>query len=114
MVKMRRYPTGALAKPVLPARAERDSIIETNRKQTEPRSRLIEDLILREHRTVTLSDNVYELLSNSAEALATNPERLAEELVNCCCAILARQTSEPVKPVPWWMFWHRRGAGPLS
>ena len=91
-----------------------DTLAATSEALCTNRSRLIEDLILREHRTVTLSDNVYELLSNSAEALATNPERLAEELVNCCCAILARQTSEPVKPVPWWMFWHRRGAGPLS
>ena len=77
-----------------------DTLTATSEALGTNRSRLIEDLILREHRTVTLSDNVYELLSNSAEAFATNPERLAEELVNCCCAILARQTSGPRETGP--------------
>ena len=70
-----------------------DTLTATSEALGTNRNRLIEDLILREHRTVTLSDNAcnaYELLSNSAEAFATNPERLAEELVNCYCAILAR------------------------
>ena len=79
------------------------------------RSRLVEELILQEHRTVALTPEARELLINSAQAFGTEPERLAEELIRRCGAILASQTPEPAKPtVPWWMFWHRKGAGPLS
>ena len=78
------------------------------------RSRLIEDLILREHRTVTLSDDAYQLLANSAEAFGTDQERLAEELVNRCGAILSWQAPEPLTPTPWWKFWRRNGREPSS
>ena len=76
------------------------------------RSRLVEDLILREHRTVVLSDGAYELLTNSAEAFGTERERLAEELINRCGAILSWQA--PVPPAPWWQFWKRRNGAASS
>ena len=72
------------------------------------RSRLIEDLILSEHRSVVLSNDAYELLTNSADAFGTDRVRLAEELINRCGAILTWQTPVPPPPIPWWKFWQRR------
>ena len=77
------------------------------------RSRLVEELILREHRTVVLSDGAYELLTNSAEAFGTERERLAEELINRCGAILSWQAPAP-PPAPWWQFWKRRNGAASS
>lgn len=78
------------------------------------RSRLVEELILREHRTVVLSDGAYELLTNSAEAFGTERERLAEELINRCGAILSWQAPAPPPPAPWWQFWKRRNGAASS
>ena len=71
------------------------------------RSRLVETLILTEPVTVRLTPQAHELLMNSAAAFGAEPEKLAEELVHRCGAILTWQMPTQDKAPPWWMFWRK-------
>ena len=87
-----------------------DTLSASAEAQGTNRSRLVEDLIMREPLTINLSAEAHELLANAAAAFGTDPSKLTEELVNRTGAILAWQAPETTKPIPWWMFWRRNGA----
>ena len=88
-----------------------DTLSASAQAQKTNRSRLVEDLIMQESRSVVITSETHEMLTNAAAAFGTEPSRLNEELINRCGAILAWQAPETTRPIPWWMFWRRNGTG---